>query len=420
MLRTTIEVALFHLIRDEEMAKQWTCSICADVRSIPVKSLDAMAQEEVREKFGLYAGVFSRSARELEAKREVLLASRRAGREDLADSLEKWCREDLRSGGDSSLEGAAGDVASEVDRTLRRQRMLGFIGTDGVLPIVEDVLGQYEGTARLGHLRVREARGCHLPEGAEGAKRPENRALHYWSDWVAGASREHHKGSPLPRWLHAITDGSGCNEAYDQDLRRRLRQARWALRGEVIRAASDLIEAGAAEPSASLLRRRCGAVVASALSASSDGSVFVDACRRGSVLRREHTGQRPAPTFDALMRVLQECIPEIADRKIEVVRAALDREFCVVAVLSRDLDLSIQAVFDQERGVAMSRQLRTPPPKIVAWTDDALALAKQVLGRDVQVKLREDGSIVVTSKVSDVKVRAASELTGRAVVRAAI
>jgi len=67
----------------------------------------------------------------------------------------------------------------------------------------------------------------------------------------------------------------------------------------------------------------------------------------------------------------------------------------------------------------MSRQLRTPPPKIVCWTDDALALAKQVLGRDAQVRLREDGSIVVASKVSDVKVRAASELTGRAVVRAA-
>jgi hypothetical protein len=298
MLRTIIEVVLFHLIPDGEMAERWTFGVCADVRSVPAKRLTHAALKEVREKFGLYAGVFSKKGRELEAKRDMLVAAKAAGKAELAGMLEEWCREDLVEGFRRAEQQAVDDgVTDEVDRVLRARRMLDFVGTDGVLPVVEDVLGQYEGAERLARLRIIEARGCHLPEGGESAKLPENRSLHYWSDWVAGASREHQKGAPLPAWLREITDGEGFNELYDRELRRRVRHARWALRDEAVRAGADLIAMGAPEPSSSRLRRRCASVVASVVAAATDGAVFIDAsCRAGALLndveREEARGPR--------------------------------------------------------------------------------------------------------------------------------
>lgn len=175
---------------------------------------------------------------------------------------------------------SAARAKKALNDLLRHHQSISFMGADAVLPVAEDILHQYEGAERLDALRVIEARGCHLPEDTDGALHPDNRSLHYFSDWVAGAVRKNsHKGTVLPQWLETLLKAGGCNEAYNDDLRRRILHARWAFRGEVVRAGAGLISAGAPDPSASWLRKRCACVVAEAVAAS-PGSVFVDACRQ--------------------------------------------------------------------------------------------------------------------------------------------
>lgn len=186
-------------------------------------------------------------------------------------------------------------VKNALNNLLRSHQSISFMGADAVLPVAEDILHQYEGAERLSALCVTEARGCHLPECTDGALMPENRSLHYLSDWVAGAVRkDRHDGTALPQWLETLLKAGGCNEVYNDDLRRRILHARWALRGEVVRAGAGLISAGAPDPSASWLRKRCAWVVAKAVSVS-PGSVFVDACRQAERAGAErHSRETPA------------------------------------------------------------------------------------------------------------------------------
>lgn len=325
LIGAAVEVALFHLATG--MVRPWTFGVCADVRSRPSSSLQPSVLKELRKKFGIFPGAFSRDGRKWAAVRELVelfstekdvllqralwsvlgvvsttrLPADTTLKEAMCRLVEGRIETDARGKPIDNVQ----SVKRAFEQVLNKHQSVSFIGTDAVLPVVEDILNRYEGSEHLTMFRVTEARGCHLPEGNDGALRPENRSLHYFSDWVAGAVREsRHLTTVRPGWLETLLEQSGgCDEAYDDDLRRRILHARWAMRGDVVRAGAGLIGTGAPLPDASALRKRCARVVADSIVAS-PGWVFADACRQAMaeqdpVAGEEHAARAAAPSAAA-------------------------------------------------------------------------------------------------------------------------
>ncbi|MDP3937385.1 MAG: hypothetical protein Q8R92_04525, partial [Deltaproteobacteria bacterium] len=234
LFRTAIEIALFHVIVDEEIDKNWTFGVCTDVRNRPARLFAEAQLRELRDQFGLYPEVFAPNQRGWKAA-GTLLTLFSGSREDrlslytvLADFLKRGFPLPAAPNSqlirfheavDGLLEGTATAkaVSDLLDELLRKESRIGFIGSDEVLPLVEDLLNGYEGAERLQHVRITEARACHLPEGNKSALSATNRSLNFFADWLAGAVRDSHKnaGIALPQWAMDLLDDGGCNDIYD-------------------------------------------------------------------------------------------------------------------------------------------------------------------------------------------------------------
>jgi hypothetical protein len=271
LIGVLIEASIYRILAAESrMAHNFTFSILADVRNVP-PPVDSIRLKDLA-LLGLVPQPVYSPAKAAECLSWL--------EERLRNGIE-WGQETLPA--DLGLAAAVTEYLKSNHSSLQKAKadgnFISYLPPQGVMPIMANVARRYARHPTTFRLQVNEARALFLPEGVKQARERENRSLHYWADWLAGAVREARSGqsTSLPPWAAQLV-GAGFDIEYNDTLVRSLDLARRADLKERTDVLINLIRDGLPDRS-DLVSSRCREALALALGEASGDEIVASAAK---------------------------------------------------------------------------------------------------------------------------------------------